>query len=86
MTPEDWFSLTVKKLRSAAGRRPMLVGVFRDQSLAEVASTAEKLDLDVVQLHGRSEGIEWAKFCLDAIVIRVFFCGHGCQDRQGPAA
>lgn len=72
VTPEDWFSLTVKKLRSRAGRRPLLVGVFRDQPLAEVASTAERLGLDVVQLHGRSEGTEWAKFLPGRLVIRVF--------------
>ncbi|GAC98667.1 hypothetical protein PHSY_006261 [Pseudozyma hubeiensis SY62] len=79
VTPEDWFSLTVKKLRSRAGRRPLVVGVFRDQPLAEVASTAERLDLDVVQLHGRSEGIEWAKFLPGRLVIRVFSVGPGAQ-------
>lgn len=72
VTPEDWFSLTVKKLRSRAGRRPLLVGVFRDQPLAEVGCTAERLGLDVVQLHGRSEGTEWAKFLPGRLVIRVF--------------
>ncbi|CDR99849.1 probable anthranilate synthase component II [Sporisorium scitamineum] len=77
VTPEDWFSLTVKKLRSRAGRRPLIVGVFRDQSLAEVAATAEQLDLDVVQLHGRTEGIEWAKFLSGRVVIRVFSVGAG---------
>ncbi|KAJ1019994.1 hypothetical protein NDA16_004275 [Ustilago loliicola] len=75
VTPEDWFSLTVKKLRSRAGRRPLIVGVFRDQPLAEVAATAQQLDLDVVQLHGRSEGIEWAKFLPGRLVIRVFSVG-----------
>nr|QBH67495.1 multifunctional tryptophan biosynthesis protein [Ustilago esculenta] len=75
VTPEDWFSLTVEKLRSRAGCRPLLVGVFRDQTLAEVASTADLLDLDVVQLHGRSEGIEWAKFLPGRLVIRVFPVG-----------
>lgn len=82
VTPEDWFSLTVKKLRSRAGRRPLLVGVFRDQPLAEVASTAERLDLDVVQLHGRTEGIEWAKFLPGRLVIRVFSVGAGAQVGQ----
>ncbi|SPO32351.1 probable anthranilate synthase component II [Ustilago trichophora] len=76
VTPEDWFSLTVKKLRSrSSSRRPILVGVFRDQPLAEVAAVAEKLDLDAVQLHGRTEGIEWAKFVPGRLVIRVFSVG-----------
>lgn len=83
VTPEDWFSLTVKKLRSRAGRRPLLVGVFRDQPLAEVASTAQKLGLDAVQLHGRSEGIEWAKFLPGRLVIRVFPVGVDAQIGTG---
>ncbi len=36
----------------AASPRTRLVGVFRDQRLAEVRSIAEQLDLDLVQLHG----------------------------------
>ncbi|SPC65666.1 probable anthranilate synthase component II [Ustilago sp. UG-2017b] len=75
VTPEDWFSLTVKKVRSRVGRRPLIVGVFRDQLLAEVAATAQQLDLDVVQLHGRSEATEWAKFLPGRLVIRVFSVG-----------
>ncbi|EST05886.1 Glutamine amidotransferase [Kalmanozyma brasiliensis GHG001] len=83
VTPEDWFSLTAKKLRSRAGRRPLLVGVFREQPLAEVAATAERLDLDVVQLHGRSEGIEWAKFLPGRLVIRVFSVGPDAKLNAG---
>lgn len=83
VTPEDWFSLTAKKLRSRAGRRPLIVGVFRDQPLAEVASAAERLDLDVVQLHGRSEGVDWAKFLPRRLVIRVFPVGVEAKVGEG---
>ena len=62
----------MKKLRSRTGRRPLVVGVFRDQPLSEVAAVAQRLDLDVVQLHGRTEGVEWAKFLPGRLVIRVF--------------
>lgn len=87
VTPEDWFSLTVKKLRTrskqSARRSPLIIGVFRDQSLAEVASTAQKLGLDGVQLHGRSEGIEWAKFLPGLLVIRVFHVGTDAKIGSG---
>ncbi|PWY98804.1 putative to anthranilate synthase component II [Testicularia cyperi] len=83
VTPEDWFSLTVKKLRSRVGRRPLLIGVFRDQPLAEVAYFAQKLRLDGVQLHGRTEGVEWAKFLPGLLVIRVFHVGAGAVPGQG---
>ncbi|CBQ71078.1 probable to anthranilate synthase component II [Sporisorium reilianum SRZ2] len=76
VTPEDWFSLTVKKLRARSGR-PLIVGVFRDQPLAHVAATAQQLDLDAVQLHGRTEATEWAKFLPGRLVIRVFSVGPG---------
>lgn len=87
VTPEDWFSLTVKKLRArkqhAVRRAPLIIGVFRDQPLAEVASVAKTLGLDGVQLHGRSEGTEWAKFLPGLLVIRVFHVGAGAQVGKG---
>ena len=66
-----WFSTNARKLRSHP-HRPLIVGVFRDQSLDEIKHTAEALRLDVVQLHGKIEETEWAKFLPDVWVIRVF--------------
>lgn len=39
-------------LRSLPADRPKLVGVFRNQSLEEIARLQAELELDVVQLHG----------------------------------
>ena len=41
--------------------KPLIVGVFRHNTLAEILHLHSKLHFDVVQLHG-DEPIEWAKF------------------------
>lgn len=43
-----------------SGPRPKLVGVFADQPLEEVLRLQRLYDLDIVQLHGSSEPVEWA--------------------------
>ena len=50
--------------------RALLVGVFIDASLSHIIEQVQKLDLDVVQLHG-SEPIEWARL-IPVPVIRRF--------------
>jgi phosphoribosylanthranilate isomerase len=47
VTPE-----VARAIAAALDRRPRLVGVFIDQSEAEVAQVAEYVGLDAVQLHG----------------------------------
>lgn len=54
----------------ANSKHPLLVGVFRNQSLEFVLEQQNILDLDVVQLHG-SEPVEWAKL-IPVPVIRAF--------------
>ena len=51
-------------------RRALLVGVFLDASLSHIIEQVQKLDLDIVQLHG-SEPIEWARL-IPVPVIRRF--------------
>lgn len=67
----DWFSFHAKQLRSAP-HKPLIVGVFRDQPLDEILHAARVLKLDAIQLHGRTEHTEWAKFLPGVFVIRVF--------------
>ena len=55
----DWFSHSNTSLLSHP-TRALLVGVFRDQPLAEVIHLQRILELDIVQLHG-SEPQEWAR-------------------------
>jgi phosphoribosylanthranilate isomerase len=50
ITPE-----VARAIAGALDRRPRLVGVFIDQSEAEVAQVAEYVGLDAVQLHGSEE-------------------------------
>lgn len=71
LSSDDWFSYQAS-LISSHPRKPLMVGVFRNQPLHEVVSTSKALGLDVVQLHGRSENVEWSKFLPGVIVIKVF--------------
>ena len=54
----DFFATAASKL--ARPNRPLLVGVFLDQPLAEVQRLQARYALDVVQLHGAGDAPEWA--------------------------
>jgi anthranilate synthase/indole-3-glycerol phosphate synthase/phosphoribosylanthranilate isomerase len=70
---EDWFDYTARTLRSAISKhKPLIVGVFRDQSVEEIVSVASTLKLDAVQLHGRTEEVAWAKLLPGVWVTKVF--------------
>ena len=66
--PSGWFNHHTSTLAST--RKPLLVGVFQNQSLDHILSTVSSVGLDIVQLHG-SEPAEWASF-IPVPVIRVF--------------
>ncbi|KAK9464813.1 isomerase-domain-containing protein [Lipomyces arxii] len=51
---------TQSQLEAVRLYRPLLVGVFRDQSLDQVLALTAEYELDMVQLHG-SEPITWAR-------------------------
>ncbi|PCH36729.1 N-anthranilate isomerase [Wolfiporia cocos MD-104 SS10] len=55
--------------------RPLLVGVFQDQPLADVLRAVDVAQLDAVQLHGR-EPAAWAR-ALPVPVIRAFHVPAG---------
>lgn len=78
---EDWFEYHAQRVRTNP-HAPLLVGVFRNQPLSEVAAYARTLKLDVVQLHGRTEEVEWSHFLPGVLVIRVFHVGK--DTREGP--
>lgn len=65
---KDWFSFQTQRLSNR--RKPLLVGVFQDQSLDEVVRVVDELHLDAVQLHG-NEPFEWCRL-LSVPVIKVF--------------
>ncbi|ETV65838.1 hypothetical protein, variant [Aphanomyces astaci] len=64
-----WFQSHAKKLSAASARTPLVVGVFQNQSVEYMNDVAEKVGLDLIQLHG-DEGFE---VCRQLIVpaIRV---------------
>ncbi|KAG0303303.1 bifunctional tryptophan synthase trp1 [Dissophora globulifera] len=66
---EDWFSMHAKRAERNP-RKPMIVGVFRDQSLEEITRVVDTLKIDLVQFHG-GEGAEMAKF-VPVPVIKAF--------------
>ncbi|KAF9908075.1 bifunctional tryptophan synthase trp1 [Lobosporangium transversale] len=66
---EDWFSMHAKRAERNP-RKPMIVGVFRDQSLEEITRIVDTLKIDLVQFHG-GENPEMAKF-LPVPVIKAF--------------
>lgn len=80
---QEWFPYHADLLR-ARPHKPLLVGVFRDQPLDEIVHVATTLKLDAVQLHGRTEHIEWSKFLPGVLVIRVFHVGADGDKQVGP--
>ncbi|EIT78927.1 anthranilate [Aspergillus oryzae 100-8] len=67
-TSVDYFDHSTNVLRHP--NRALLVGVFQNQPLSYILEQQQKLELDVVQLHG-SEPLEWAKL-IPVPVIRKF--------------
>jgi len=70
-TSSEWFDHSSEVLRHPT--RALLVGVFMNQPLSYILAQQQKLDLDVVQLHG-SEPLEWASL-IPVPVIRKFAPG-----------
>ncbi|KAI0512582.1 indole-3-glycerol phosphate synthase [Xylaria bambusicola] len=54
----DFFASAAQKISAPGLTRPLLVGVFLNQPLAQVLELTARYRLDIVQLHGR-EPLEW---------------------------
>ena len=74
----DFFANAASNISS---HRPLLVGVFQNQSLEEVLELQKAYDLDIVQLHGQ-EPLEWANL-IPVPVIRVFKPGQAGLGKRG---
>ena len=57
LNPKLWFTKTAAILSKTTLRRPLVVGVFQDQSIEEINAAVDDCGLDVVQLHGE-ESVE----------------------------
>jgi anthranilate synthase/indole-3-glycerol phosphate synthase/phosphoribosylanthranilate isomerase len=66
---------------NVSGHRPLLVGVFQNQSLEEVRELQKLYELDIVQLHG-DEPLEWANL-IPVPVIRSFKPGQSGLGKRG---
>ncbi|KAI1798696.1 indole-3-glycerol phosphate synthase-domain-containing protein [Daldinia bambusicola] len=75
----DFFASATSKL--TLPNRPLLVGVFLNQPLAEVIELQKRYALDAVQLHGR-EPIEWAS-AIPVPVLRRFSPGEAGLGARG---
>jgi anthranilate synthase/indole-3-glycerol phosphate synthase/phosphoribosylanthranilate isomerase len=72
-----WFTAHATHLTR---RRPLMVGVFQNQSLDEISRVLDVVPLDMIQLHG-DEPVEWAKF-LPVPVIKVFHIKDGEENSE----
>ncbi|PWN35251.1 putative to anthranilate synthase component II [Meira miltonrushii] len=79
---QEWFAYNSDLIRANA-HKPLIVGVFRNQSLEEIVHAAKTLKLDAIQMHGRTEHIEWSKFLPGVLVIRVFHIGADSIEEKG---
>ena len=66
---------------NVSSHRPLLVGVFQNQSLEEVLELQKLYELDIVQLHG-DEPLEWANL-IPVPVIRSFKPGQAGLGKRG---
>lgn len=77
-TSSEWFDHSSNVLRHPS--RALLVGVFMNQSLSYILAQQQKLDLDVVQLHG-SEPVEWASLIPVPVIHKFAPGGTGIARR-----
>lgn len=56
----DFFAAASQKISAPGRTRPLLVGVFLDQPLAQILELTARYRLDIVQLHGK-EPLEWTR-------------------------
>jgi anthranilate synthase/indole-3-glycerol phosphate synthase/phosphoribosylanthranilate isomerase len=74
----DFFANAASNISS---HRPLLVGVFQNEPLAEILELQKAYELDIVQLHG-DEPLEWANI-IPVPVIRSFKPGQPGLGRRG---
>ena len=64
--PQNWFNSCAKVL-SGIEKKPLLVGVFQNQSFEYIEETTKASGLDLIQLHGDEEWDICPKFSLPVI-------------------
>ncbi|KAG2236640.1 hypothetical protein INT48_000195 [Thamnidium elegans] len=74
----DWFQIQ-RQLLEARKRKPLVVGVFVNQSIEYMTQVALEIGLDLIQLHG-TESVELARY-LPVPVIKVFHVDNNSYKR-----
>jgi phosphoribosylanthranilate isomerase len=69
LSPKLWFSRAASLLEKITLRRPLLVGVFQDQSVEEVNEVVRDCGLDIVQLHGQESAEEMDRITVPCIKV-----------------
>ncbi|KAI9248749.1 indole-3-glycerol phosphate synthase-domain-containing protein [Sporodiniella umbellata] len=77
--PQDWFRMH-RDLVKQRGKKPLLVGVFVNQSVEYMTQMATQVPLDLIQLHG-TEPFELAR-ALPVPVIRAFHIDANFSELQ----
>lgn len=68
------------------GNQARLVGVFRNQPLEEVLALYHEYNLDVIQLHGNEDVVQWRKWIpKDITLIKAFQFPGDCDVVLSPA-
>jgi anthranilate synthase/indole-3-glycerol phosphate synthase/phosphoribosylanthranilate isomerase len=81
ITPSsDWFQVHRRLLEARSRRRPLVVGVFVNQSIDYMTEVALEVGLDLIQLHG-TESVELARY-LPVPVIKAFHIDNATFNRS----
>lgn len=78
-TTADWFQIH-RQLLEARARKPLVVGVFVNQSIEYMTQVALEVGLDLIQLHG-TESVELARY-LPVPVIKAFHIDNATYSRS----
>jgi anthranilate synthase/indole-3-glycerol phosphate synthase/phosphoribosylanthranilate isomerase len=75
---QDWFQIH-RQLLESRSRKPLVVGVFVNQSIEYMTQVALEVGLDLIQLHG-TESVESARY-LPVPVIKAFHIDNATYNR-----
>ena len=75
-----WFERMARKLRSISKRKPLVVGVFQNQSPEDINRIVNTTGIDIVQLHGEED-----VSVIDAVIVPCIKVLHisAAEDRAG---
>lgn len=82
LSPQAWYSSLIDTLSIFTVRKPLVVGVFQDQSAGEINHIIAETGIDLVQLHG-NESPEFVDQIKGASCIKVLHVDAGTCEGNG---